>query len=214
MRITKLAPLFVTASAALGCIACQNESMEHAVPVAAPPFPEQQFHMVASVQELMHDMVDPAADAVWDTVGTTITAKGIEDRQPITEAEWREVKGHTVSLIEATNLLAMQGRRLVPAGSQVLDEGNEGVLTAEAGQKLLDAQHETFAKLAYALGDAGQHMLVAIEAKDPKTMLEVGTEMDGICESCHTIFWYPNQVYPSSKNGFTTLDAQQSAKKN
>jgi hypothetical protein len=139
-------------------------------------------------------------------VGTTITAKGVEDRQPRTDDEWRKVRVHAILLIEATNLLAMDGRRLVPVGGKVLDEEHQGVLSAVEGQKKLDDQHAVFVQFAGALRDTGEKMLRAIEAKDAAAMLEVGTEMDGVCESCHTTFWYPNQVYPSLANGITTLE--------
>jgi hypothetical protein len=56
-------------------------------------------------------------------------------------------------------------------------------------------------------------MLKAIEAKDSSAMLEVGTEMDGVCESCHTTFWYPNQVYPSAANGLVTLEEARAGSK-
>jgi hypothetical protein len=36
-------------------------------------------------------------------------------------------------------------------------------------------------------------MLRAIDAKDPKAMVEVGGAMDEICEACHVVFWYPGQ---------------------
>jgi hypothetical protein len=206
MRFANFAPLMFIFAIAVVCLsACKNESTASATPATSPTIAK--FHLSASIQELMHDLVDPSADAVWDAVGTTITSKGIEDRQPRTEAEWRQAKAHAVLLIEATNLLVMDGRRLVPAGGKVLDEGNEGVLTAEAGQKRLDAQHDTFVQFARALRDTGEKMLAAIEAKNPQAMLEIGAEMDSVCESCHTTFWYPNQVYPSVKNGITTLEA-------
>lgn len=205
MHRTKVGPLSAIAFVALCVAACNEHSTENVASAAPAPVP--QFHLQASVQELMHDLVDPSADGVWDAVGTTITAKGIDDRQPRTEAEWRQVRAHAVLLIEATNLLTMEGRRLVPPGGKVLDEGNEGVLTAETGQKKLDSQREVFVQFARALRDTGEHMLAAIDAKDPKAMLEVGTEMDGVCESCHTTFWYPNQVYPSPSNGITSLEA-------
>lgn len=202
MIITKCVSWIVAGITTLGLSSCSRES-----PVTAPiaPVPST-FHLAASVQELMHDLVDPSADGVWEAVGTTITAKGIEDRQPRTDDEWQQVKMHAILLIEATNLLAMDGRRLVPIGGKVLDEGHEGVLTAVEGQKKLDDQHTTFVQYAGALRETGEKMLHAIEAKDPAAMLDVGTEMDSVCESCHTSFWYPNQVYPSLANGIITLD--------
>jgi hypothetical protein len=144
-----------------------------------------------SVKQIMQTMVDPAADAIWDSVGTLITAKGVIHHQPQTEAEWQQMRRHALTLISATNLLSTRARTLVPPGGKVADEGSVGVLTAAQGQKLLDERHEEFAQFARALHDVSEQMLRAIDARDPKAMLDVGGTMDDVCEGCHRTFWYP-----------------------
>lgn len=144
----------------------------------------------------MDAVIDPAADALWDSVSITETVKGTVFRQPHTDEEWQEARRHAISLIEGTNLLIMDGRKLVAPGSPVLDQGTSGVLSAEEGQKLLDSKHATFVEFARALRDAGEQMLTSIDKKDSTGMMNAGAAMDGICESCHLTFWYPNQVIP------------------
>lgn len=39
-------------------------------------------------------------------------------------------------------------------------------------------------------------MLRAVDAKDIQGMLNAGEAIDEACESCHMVFWYPNQVIP------------------
>ncbi len=151
---------------------------------------------MASIQELMDAIVDPSADALWDSVSITTTAKGTVFRQPHSDEEWQEARRHAVALIEGTNLLIMDGRKLVAPGSPVLDQGTSGVLSAEAGQKLFDEKHATFVQFARALRETGTKMLTAIDKKDPTGMMNAGAAMDGVCESCHLTFWYPNQVIP------------------
>jgi hypothetical protein len=155
---------------------------------------ESPFELQASIQELMQAMVDPAADSVWEVSGATVTSKGVEEHQPRTEEEWQQARNGMITLIESTNLLAMKGRRLVPVGGKVLDEGSEGVLTAEEGQKRLDSQHAMFAQFAAALRESAKKMLKAVDAKNPKAMMDIGSEMDAICENCHMTFWYPDQM--------------------
>lgn len=208
-RVRQLTSLLcATTLTAIGVTACKNDA-----PVPPPAAPAAaNFHLAASVQELMHNLVDPSADGVWDVVGSTLTAKGAQDRQPRTEEEWRQVRAHAILLIEATNLLAMDGRRLVPVGGKVTDEGNEGVLTAVEGQKQLDEQHAAFVQFALALREASIRMLAAVDAKDPRAMFDIGSDLDTVCEACHTTFWYPHQVYPNPQNGITTLEAARPGK--
>jgi hypothetical protein len=74
----------------------------------------------ASIRELMDAEVDPAADYLWASVASISTKAGLEERQPRTEEAWHEVRRHAVTLVEATNLLIMKGRRVsdVPPGRE------------------------------------------------------------------------------------------------
>jgi hypothetical protein len=157
---------------------------------------------MASIQELMDAVIDPSADSLWDSVSITTTTKGTVFRQPHSNEEWQEARRHAIALIEGTNLLIMDGRKLVAPGSPVLDQGTSGVLGAEEGQKLLDSQHAAFVQFARALREAGTQMLTAIDKKDPSGMMNAGAAMDGVCESCHLKFWYPNQVIPPLPDNF------------
>jgi hypothetical protein len=165
----------------LGMGACQPQST---APSAQP------FKATASIQEIMTSIVDPSADAIWDAVGTTVSAKGTEDREPRTDEEWQQLRRSAITLIESTNLLMMGGRRVVAAGGKLADDGLPGVFNVTEAQTRLESQHAVFAQFAVALHDVGEQMLKAIDAKSPATMVEVGTAMDEVCESCHTTFWY------------------------
>jgi hypothetical protein len=166
---------------------CQPQSTS---PPATP------FKPTASIQEIMASIVDPAADTLWESVGSTVSAKGTEDREPRIDEEWQQVRRSAITLIESTNLLMMDGRRIVPVGGRLADEGLPGVLNAVEAQQLLNAQHPTFVQFASALHDVGEQMLKAIDAKDPAAVMNVGTTMDEVCESCHTTFWYPSAAKP------------------
>jgi hypothetical protein len=185
-------------AALLGVSACQKTAVTAAdpTPVSTPAPPATPFRIKASIQELMDAVIDPAADALWDSVSITETAKGTVFHQPKTGEEWQEARRHAIALIEGTNLLVMDGRKLVAPGSPVLDEGTSGVLGSEEGQKLFDAKHPTFVEFAHALRAAGEQMLTSIDKKDATGMMNAGAAMDGVCESCHLTFWYPNQVIP------------------
>ncbi len=201
-------PVCVLVVALLSVSACQKSPVAAVIPaIASTPAPTPvpaapPFQLEASIQELMDAVIDPAADALWDSVSITQTAKGTVFHQPHTDEEWREARRHAIALIEGTNLLIMNGRRLVAPGSTVLDQGTSGVLSAEEGAKVFEAKHATFVELARALRDAGEQMLASIDKKDSTGMMNAGAAMDGICESCHLTFWYPNQVIPPLPDDF------------
>lgn len=198
--------LALSVVALLGVTACQQQhaTTNGALPTGSPIQASSSaaastaapFKLTASIAELMDSVIDPSADALWDSVGTTVDAKGTIQRQPHTDAEWHEARRHAIALIEGTNLLVMDGRKLVAPGTAVLDQDVQGVLSPEEGQKKLDAEHAAFVQFAYALRDVGEQMLKAVDAKNPEGMMAAGATMDEVCESCHLTFWYPNQVIP------------------
>jgi hypothetical protein len=203
-------PLILTCSVLVvlsGLAACQKNEVTApaaaAAPTAAPAAPAAPpYQVMASIQELMDAVIDPSADALWDSVSIIETVKGTVFHQPHTSEEWQEARRHAIALIEGTNLLVMDGRKLVAPGSPVLDQGTSGVLSAEEGQQKFDSQHPTFVQFSKALREAATQMLTAIDKKDPTGMMNAGAAMDGVCESCHLTFWYPNQVIPPLPDDF------------
>lgn len=131
--------------------------------------------------------VDPSADVIWGSVLTRITAAGREDRQPRTPEEWQAVRRSALTLIEATNLIIMDGRRIAPPDApREPGEPSTAVL-----QQRLDARHDSFVGFAQALRQVALKTLAAIDAKDPERLFEAGGEIDEACEACHLVFWYP-----------------------
>lgn len=149
---------------------------------------------VATLQDLMAGQIDPAADALWDSVGEEVSNSGDVQLQPRTDAEWQTVRQHALTLIEAANLLLVPGRRL--AAHEFPPEAT-GVYGSTEIASAIAANRAGFAQFAAALRAVGQQALTAIEARDPKGLMGAGETLDGVCESCHTTFWYPNQRVPS-----------------
>ena len=48
------------------------------------------YKPMVDVKNLMIAMVDPAADVLWDAVGTIITIEGVDEWYPETDEEWAE----------------------------------------------------------------------------------------------------------------------------
>jgi hypothetical protein len=161
-------------------------------PAAAP----QPFQPTASIQELMQTIVDPAADAVWESVGSETGPQGIEEHQPRSDAEWLAVRRHALTLVEAGNLLLVPGRAVSHGGKALEDAHVPGILNAREVATAIAADRGAFAARALALHAAGSEALAAIDARDAQRLLRAGERIDAACESCHMRYWYPNAEQP------------------
>ena len=99
------------------CNSCTSQQ-----PQSQAPDPSQaEYRTTATIKDIMDSMVDPGADYIWESVQTIVSAKGTENKMPKTDEEWKEVRRHTIMLLEATNLLQMPGRRVAKAGEKADD---------------------------------------------------------------------------------------------
>jgi len=144
----------------------------------------------------MKYIVDPTADEVWDPVSTTISKAGVEERQPKTDEEWETVRRHAITLIEASNLLVIEGRPIVTGNGKTSDTPDE--LNAAEIAKLFVDKRAQFVSNAALFREASKTVLKAIDARDVKALVKAGGQLDEACESCHVQFWYPNQKLPKT----------------
>ena len=132
-------------------------------PSTAPPPP---FTPVGDVQQLMEMVIDPAADIVWEAVGTIVTFDGIEEIFPRSDEEWSTVRNSAMVLAESGNLL-MVGDRAKGEGPWMI--------------------------MSQALVEAGMVALEAAEAQDPEAIFGVGEQIYNACETCHILYWYTEE---------------------
>lgn len=157
-----------------------------AVKDAGPP-----FRPTGTIKDIMDSVVDPAADVLWDSVATTITREGQIDKAPKTDEEWKSVRRHAVALMEATNLLLMEGRHVAREGEKSEFPGIE--LEPAEMEKLIAADRASWVKHAQGLYDAAGVALKAIDGKNVQGLLDAGEGIDAACENCHKQYWYPEQ---------------------
>ena len=100
------------------------------------------FRPTSTIKDLMESLVDPSADALWDSVATIVSAAGTEERQPKTPEEWANVRRRAISLVEATNLLIMEGRRVAKPGEKA--ENEEVELGPEEIEKLISGDRTSW----------------------------------------------------------------------
>jgi hypothetical protein len=157
------------------------------------------FKAAASIQDLMDAIIDPAGDALWDSVGSVSTQDGTVEKQPRSDDEWEAVRLNALRLIEGSNLLMMEGRQVAVANRKLEDAHVSGILAPQEIQQIIDADRAAFILAAQRLQDAGAQALSAIEAKDPVRLMAAGDKIDDACERCHSVYWYPKDQRPGEK---------------
>jgi hypothetical protein len=118
-------------------------------PAAAP---------VASVKQIMQGIVAPASSAIYNAVSTTVTEKGTEEVFPKSDRDWELVGSDAMALVEAANLLKVDGR----------------ALDSRSWMRLSDEMN-TAAMVTYR----------AAGKKDVEALLAAGEVLNNSCDNCH-----------------------------
>lgn len=116
------------------------------------------FKPFADNRVLMQSVIEPAADVIWESVGTIITTQGTEELRPKNDQEWANVRNQAVLLAESGNLLMMEPR------ARDTDE---------------------WMKASQALIDTGTAAVKAAESKNPDELFSAGANLYSACTNCH-----------------------------
>jgi hypothetical protein len=138
----------------------------------------------------MDSMVNPSGDFVFESVQEIADEHGITEKAPKTDAEWESVRRHLFVLLEAPNLLTMDGRQV--ARPEDRSRNPEVENQPEEVQKLVDADRQSFIRRARRLQDAAALAMKAVDAKDKNALFHAIEGIDQACENCHLHYWYPN----------------------
>ena len=155
---------------------------------SAPP--PSDYNMVATIKDIMDSAVDPAADYIWESLGTEVDAEGIREKRPQNDEEWKEERRKAVLLVEAANLLMMPGRKVAKAGEKA--ENPQVELGPEEIEALINKDRATFIKLAKEFQQTAIEQLKAVDDRNVPELLRTGGDLDTRCENCHKVYWYPN----------------------
>jgi hypothetical protein len=149
---------------------------------------------VVSVKELMRDMIDPASDYVFDSIGTIVTKGQRREITPKTDADWDRIRIGGVMLAEGAYLLKVP-RPFAPPG----DENNSAGPDAEElspAQIKAKLEHDPVlwnAKIE-ALRNVGREVLDIVKRRDVNELWDASDNLDQACENCHLEFWYPGEL--------------------
>lgn len=154
----------------------------------APPPPN--LLKPATIKDIMDSMVDPSGDFLFESVQEIADEKGVREKAPQTDEEWEEVRHRAFILMEAPNLLTMEGRKVAHENEKSKNPQVE--LQPEQIQKLVDGDRPSFIRRARRLQDAAALTLKAVDAKDKDALFKSIDSIDKACENCHLHYWYPN----------------------
>jgi hypothetical protein len=133
--------------------------------VSCSPAPPAQtmppFQATANMKDLMLNVIDPAADTLWESVGTIITSEGTFEKAPATDDEWAGVRAGAIQLAESGNLLMLPTR-----------SGGSAEWIAQA----------------QAMIEASNRAIKSIEAKDKDALFTIGGDIYDVCTNCHSQF--------------------------
>ena len=126
------------------------------VSCGGPAPPPLRLH--ADVKQLMAAVIDPAADVVWESVGTIDDVTGTEEIHPWTTEEWDVVKTAAWVMVEAGNSLMI---------------GNRPKDTTD------------WMRFSQEFSDISLKAARAAEAHDAKALFTAGSDIYLACTACH-----------------------------
>ena len=123
---------------------------------------------VVSVKELMHDMIDPASDYIFDAVKIEVTKKGTVERVPKTDEDWEKIRIGAVTIAEGVYLLKIP-RPFTPPGDENASTGPDASeLSPSAIKAKLERDPVLWNAKIEALRNVGLEVLDIVKnRKDP-----------------------------------------------
>jgi hypothetical protein len=178
-------------------VACSSpSSTASAPPPGTSPDPALWGTMkpVVSVKELMHDLIDPVADNVFDSVAIIVEKNKTTDIQPRTQEDWDKVAIGGTMLAEVSYLLKVK-RPFAPEHDSRETPGAEEVeLTPEEIMAKVQKDPVEWNSRIEALRNVGLQVLDIVKKKDVPQLWDAADNLEMACENCHRSYWYPGET--------------------
>ena len=124
------------------------------------------YEVAIDIRHTMELIIDPAADMIWDSAGSVITAAGEQDLAPTTPEGWAKVEAAAAVLTESGNLLMIPGRSAGP-------DWNEH---------------------ASGLISTGKLAMAAAQQQDASALFDAGGRIYQVCLACHNQYLPDNNA--------------------
>jgi hypothetical protein len=150
-----------------------------------------------TVFEAMKATVAPQSQVIWDITNAAQDDVGNVTAQALKDGDWTRIANAARETSQAVRNLLSQPRVLAaPPGKKIQGEGTPGAFGAQEVQRTIDANPAAFAAFSKRLLTAMDSIVAATKARDASKVGSIAGDLDGICESCHKVFWYPQQASP------------------
>ena len=111
-----------------------------------------------NLKQLMEWVIDSNADVIWDSVKFITTNEGTKEIFPQTDQEWEDIRNSSATLIEAGNLLMLEGRA---------------------------KDNTEWVKYAQRLSNTSEVALKAAQEKNKEALFDAGGNIYNACKACH-----------------------------
>lgn len=141
--------------ALLLCAGCSRDAPSTALDVS--------YDTALTTLELMHLVVEPSADVLWDSAGWIMTLEGEYSLVPTDDDGWFAVESAASVIIESGNLLKLPERSSDRAASWLEYSTN--------------------------MSDQGRLARQAALDRDGDALFQVGASLYQSCVECHDVYW-------------------------
>jgi len=143
---------------------------------------------VLYVREAMQAHVNPAIVEIWDVGNNAMNEEGGIDPALMDEARWS-------ALANAAGKLEQAGRKMAAAQTlRAAREDNwatdEFEVSMDQVQAALNADPESFRRLAADFAEHNATLKAAAETQDAAAAGTLVAQMDAECATCHAQYWY------------------------
>jgi len=111
-----------------------------------------------NLKQLMEWVIDSNADVIWDSVKFITTNEGTKEIFPQTDQEWEAIRNSSATLIEAGNLLMLEGRA---------------------------KDNAEWVKYAQRLSNTAEVAMKAAQEKNKEALFDAGGNIYNACKACH-----------------------------
>jgi cytochrome c556 len=147
--------------------------------------------------EAMKDTVVPKTQVIWDITNAAQDDMGNVTAKALKPGDWTKIANAAQESGQAMRKLLAQHRVIAaPNGKKIQGEGAPGAFGAGEVQQTIDANPTAFAAFGKQLLTAMDGIVAATKARNAVKVGSIAGDLDGICEACHKVFWYPSQSPP------------------
>ena len=159
------------------------------VPAESGPVASSAPADVVDVRAEMQQHINPAMLGIWDVTNNAMDDQGAIDPSQMDAGKWRQIAA-------AAEQLAQSGLRMTsPAPLVAASPGNtevgEGEIPMADVQRHLDSDPRLYRQMASAFAAHSTRLAEAATGQNAAATGDLVAAMDGVCESCHGRFWYP-----------------------